>query len=70
MQIRQEALYPAVSMLYISTKGGASHRGEDGVHGAKHNEVKDNSITISKDKMFSLERKCSLISVTLNLILT
>ncbi len=29
------------------------------MHEANHDEVEDNSITISKDKMFYLGRKCS-----------
>ena len=40
------------------------------MHEANHNEVEDNSITISKDKMFSLGSRCSLISVNLKFILT
>ena len=70
MQIRQGALHLAVPMPYISTKGGAPYRGEGGLHGANHNEVEGNSVTISKDEKFLFERKCSLISIPLNLILT
>ena len=53
VQIRQGALHLAVPMLYISTKGGAPYRGEGGLHGANHNEVEGNSVTISKDEKFS-----------------
>ena len=34
-------------------KGGAPYRGEGGLHGANHNEVEGNSVTISKDEKFS-----------------
>ena len=68
--LNQGKLCKSAKGLCISTKGGAPYRGEGGLHGANHNEVEDNSITISKNKMFSLGRKCSLISITLNLILT
>ena len=57
MQIRQGALHLAVPMLYISTKGGAPYRGEGGLHGANHNEVEGNNVTISKDEMFSFWEK-------------
>lgn len=57
MQIRQGALHLAVPMLYISTKGGAPYRGEGGLHGANHNEVEGNSVTISKDEKFSFWEK-------------
>ena len=53
MQIRQGALHLAVPMLYISTKGGAPYRGEGGLHGANHNDVEGNSVTIGKDEKFS-----------------
>ena len=57
MQIRQGALHLAVPMLYISTKGGAPYRGEGGLHGANHNEVEGNNVTISKDEKFSFWEK-------------
>lgn len=47
------ALHLAVPKLYISTKGGAPYRGEGGLHGANHNEVEGNNVTISKDEKFS-----------------
>ena len=40
-----------------STKGGAPYRGDGGLHGANHNDVEDNSVTISKDEMFSFWEK-------------
>ena len=48
-------------MLYISTKGGAPYRGEGGLHGANHNEVEGNNVTISKDEMFSFWEKMLIV---------